>query len=109
MLISSTIASGTVAGLAAYFLGLSSLEPILENEDPATRVKNLKEYIETTMSFSKGEDDKTRSLWNGANPEQCPHADPPPGTGDGDEVPCGETSSNDGHNVVAIPGCFLTT
>jgi hypothetical protein len=99
-------ASGTVAGLAAYFLALSSLEAVLKDNDPVARVRNLKEWVETGSSFSRGNDDKIKSLWNTTDPRQCPHADPPPGTGDGDEVPCGETSSKQGDTVVAIPKCL---
>lgn len=51
-------ASGTVAGLAAYFLGLSSLEAVLKDNDPVARVRNLKEWVETGSSFSRGNDDK---------------------------------------------------
>jgi len=101
-------AAGTVSGLGAYFLGLSSLSQILIKDDPVERVKELKLHLEVGSSYSRGKDDKVKSLCNDADPRTCP-PDVPNGFRDGDEVGCKDTSENSMNTVVAIPNCFITT
>ena len=104
------IAAATISGLAAYFLGLSSLSDLLINDDPVQRVKNLKDELEVGSAVRRGESESdVYAVWNYQNPETCPPGTPPPGFQDGDEVPCADTSTSSGNIVVAIPNCFITT
>ena len=104
-LTSAMIAAATISGLAAYFLGLSSLSHIID-DDPTQRVRNLKDELEVGSAVARG---NVGSLWNLADPRTCPPGPPPPGFQDGDEVPCADTSTSSGNTVVAIPNCFITT
>ena len=108
MLTSAILAAGTISGLGAYFLGLSSLSNVLITDDPVQRVRNLKNELEIGSTIPRGTNDNVKSLYNFADPRTCP-PDPPAGSQDGDEVPCGDTSSTSGNTVVAIPNCFITT
>ncbi|KAL9600659.1 MAG: hypothetical protein Q9179_003142 [Wetmoreana sp. 5 TL-2023] len=101
-----TMASGTAAGFGAYFLGLSSLQDLLLDDDPVQRVKNLKDLLEIGSSLRRG--DGLRSLYNEKDPRACP-PDVPDGFHDGDEVPCRDTSSASGNTVLAIPNYYITT
>ncbi len=101
-----TLASGTIAGLGAYFLGLSSLANSLHDDDPKKRVKKLKDKLQTGSCIHRTP--KICSLHNLANSGTCP-PDIPPGFRDGDEVDCKDTSSTSANTVVAIPGCFIAT
>ena len=110
ILTSGILAAGTISGLGTYFLGLSSLSRNLANDNPVERVKNLKLQLGLGSSVARGKDPAVLSLWNLADPKTCP----PPGTlppdfQDGDEVPCGETSTVSGNTVIAIPNCYITT
>ncbi|KAL8728989.1 MAG: hypothetical protein Q9181_005158 [Wetmoreana brouardii] len=106
MLTAVTIASGTVAGLGAYFLGLSSLQDLLLDDDPMQRVENLKDLLEIGSSLRRG--DGLRSLYNEKDPRACP-PDVPNGFQDGDEVSCRDTGSASGNTVLAIRNCYITT
>lgn len=103
------IAAATVSGLAAYFLGLSSLSDLIITDDPVERIKNLKDLLEVGSAVRRGKDQEFYSVWNTQNPETCPPGTPPPGFQDGDEVPCADTSTSSGNTVVAIPNCFIAT
>ena len=103
------LAAGTISGLGTYFLGLSSLAEDLANDDPVQRVINLKQQLSPGSSLQKGDDPSIESLWNLADPQTCPPGTPPPGFEDGDEVPCGDTSTNSGNTVIAIPDCYIMT
>jgi len=106
MLTSSILAGATISGLGTYFLGLTSLSGNLANSDPRRRVANLKLQLGLGSSVNRG---NVRSLWNLADPATCPPGTPPPGFQDGDEVPCGNTGTRTGNNVVAIPSCYIVT
>ncbi|KAL8688071.1 MAG: hypothetical protein Q9218_005923 [Villophora microphyllina] len=99
-------AASTVAGLAAYYLGLSSFSDVIRDDDPVQRVRKLKNVLELGTSVKRT--DNVRSLYNLADPRTCP-PDVPSGFQDGDEVPCRDTSSTSGNTVLAIPNCFITT
>lgn len=103
-----TLASGTIAGLGTYFLGLSSLSSVLQDNDPTKRVQNLKEQLQSGGCISRTNDPSICALYNLADPRTCP-PDVPDGFQDGDEVDCKDTSSSSANTVVAIPGCFITT
>lgn len=105
----ATIAAATVSGLAAYFLGLSSLSDLLITDDPVERVKNLKDFLEVGSAVLRGKEEKYYSVWNDQDPETCLPGTPPPGFQNGDEVPCADASTSSGNTVVAIPNCFITT
>ena len=79
------IASGTIAGLGAYFLGLSSLHDSLHDDDPTERVKKLKNELEIGSCIDRT--DNICALHNLADPGKCP-PDPPLDFQDGDEVGC---------------------
>ena len=108
LLTSRNLASGTIAGLGTYFLGLSSLSNNLADNDPVQRVVKLKNQLQTGSCLQRVSDKSICSLYNLADPRTCP-PDPPAGFQDGDEVPCKDTSSTSGNTVLAIDGCFLTT
>ena len=103
------IAAATVSGLAAYFLGLSSLSDLLIADDPVERVKNLKDMLEVGSAVRRGKDNEYYSVWNDQDPETRPPGTPPPGFQNGDEVPCADARTSSGNTVVAIPNCFITT
>ena len=103
------VAAGTISGLGTYFLGLSSLSGNLADDDPVQRVIRLKQQLGLGSSLARGNDRAVRSLWNLADPRTCPPGTIPPGFTDGDEVPCGDTSTNFGNTIIAIPGCYITT
>ena len=103
------IAAATVSGLAAYFLGLSSLSDLLITDDPVERVKNLKDFLEVGSAVRRGKDDLYDSVWNDQDPETCLPGTPPPGFQNGDGVPCADATTSSGNTVVAIPNCFITT
>lgn len=110
MLIFEMLAAGTISGLGTYFLGLSSLQGNLANDDPVQRVIRLKQQLGLGSSLVRGTKDRTvRSLWNLADPLTCPPDTPPPGFQDGDEVPCKDTSTNSANTVIAIPNCYIMT
>ena len=109
ILISGMLAAGTISGLGTYFLGLSSLSGNLANDDPVQRVIRLKQQLGLGSSLARGNDPNVRSLWNLADPETCPPGTPPPGFQDGDEVPCGDTSTKSGNTVIAISNCYIMT
>ena len=102
-------AAGTISGLGTYFLGLSSLSGDLANDDPIQRVIRLKQQLELDSSLNRGEDPDVRSLWNLADPKTLPPGTSPPDFQDGDEVPCGDTSTKSGNTVIAIPNCYVMT
>ena len=100
------LAAGTVSGLGAYFLGLSSLSSNLANDDPIQRVIRLKQQLGVLSSLERG---NVISLYNLADPDTCPPDIPPPDFQNGDEVPCKDTSTHQGNTVVAIPNCYIMT
>lgn len=79
------LASGTVAGLGTYLLGLSSLSNSLLDDDPVQRVRNLKDELETVSCISRVDD--FCGLNNLIDPEKC-LPDVPDDFQDGDEVEC---------------------
>ena len=107
ILTSAMIAGATISGLAAYFLGLSSLSDVIITDDPVQRVKNLKDQLEVGSAVARAP--SIDSVWNLANPRTCPPGTPPPGFQDGDEVPCADPSTRSRNTVVGIPNCFITT
>lgn len=92
LLTSVTLASGTIAGLGAYFLGLSSLSSSLHDDDSTKRVQKLKEELQTGSCIPRTDDNKICALYNLADPRTCP-PDVPPDFKDGDEIGCKDTSS----------------
>ncbi|KAL8908065.1 MAG: hypothetical protein Q9207_001044 [Kuettlingeria erythrocarpa] len=80
-------ASGTIAGLGTYFLGLSSLSDSLKNDDPTKRVQKFKEELQTGSCIPRTDDTNICGLKNLADPRKCP-PDVPSGSKDGDEVGC---------------------
>lgn len=96
-------AAATVAGLAAYFLGLSSLHEELSSDTGVQRVRKLKAFI-TQNCYSRG-DGLPMVIWNLMDPLECGVIR----RDNGVEEPCdsGVTKTHD--TVVEIPGCFITT
>ena len=106
VLTSGNLAAATISGLGIYFLGLSSLSGNFASDNPVQRVANLKRQLESGSAIPRG---NVPSLYNLADPRTCPPGLLPPGFQDGDEVPCGGTSTVSGNTVVAIPNCYITT
>lgn len=100
------IAAAAVSGLGAYFLGHSSVTGT-RDDDPVKRVTNLKRQLEFALAWAR--DGVHNALWNFADADDCPPGTLPPGFSDGDEVPCGDTSSNTANTVIAIDGCYIAT
>lgn len=86
------LASGTIAGLGAYFLGLSSLYDSLHDDDPTKRVRKLKDELESGSCIERI--DGICALHNLADPRKCP-PDPPLDFQDGDEVGCKSEDSEE--------------
>ncbi|KAL8748474.1 MAG: hypothetical protein Q9184_007279, partial [Pyrenodesmia sp. 2 TL-2023] len=68
-------ASGTIAGLGAYFLGLSSLTDSLHDDDPTKRVQKLKEELQVGSCIKRA--NGFCALHNLADPRKCPPDVPP--------------------------------
>ena len=96
------LASATIAGLGTYFLGLSSIRDIIGNDDPIQRVVNFKRFL-ISASIDRGSDRNIKSLYNLANPEDCPPGTEPPGFEDGDEVPCSDAGQPAVHTTPPPP------
>ena len=95
-------AAASVSGLAAYFLGLSSLHDQLKHDSGLQRVRNLRKHI-IDAAFPRG-DYKHDSLWNGVDPRDCNVGK----RADGVEVPCDSGTTKTKDIVVQMPGCFIT-
>ncbi|KAL8853327.1 MAG: hypothetical protein Q9221_001803 [Calogaya cf. arnoldii] len=80
-------ASGTIAGVGTYFLGLSSLSDSLKDDDPNKRVQKQKEELQAGSCIPRTDDTSICGLNNLADPKKCP-PDVPNGFKDSDEVGC---------------------
>ncbi|KAL8966125.1 MAG: hypothetical protein Q9183_003513, partial [Haloplaca sp. 2 TL-2023] len=79
------LASPTVAGLGAYFLGLSSLSDSLHDDDPVKRIQKLKAKLQAGSCITRSPN--ICALHNLADPRQCPPYIPF-GFQKGNEVEC---------------------
>ncbi|KAL8871482.1 MAG: hypothetical protein Q9174_002693 [Haloplaca sp. 1 TL-2023] len=111
----TSYAAPAVAGLGAYFLGLSSQSEALRDDDPFQRVSKLKKMLEISTPIERVPG--IGSLYNLKDPRACPPdvplPEPPPGLNPsslgGEEVGCRDTGTSTSNTVVAIPSCFITT
>ena len=88
------VVTATVSGLAAYFLGLSSLSDVITTNYPVKRVKNLKDLLEVGSAVRRVEAEEFYLVWNCQDPETCLPGTALPGFQDGDEVPCADASTS---------------
>lgn len=96
-----SLASGTIAGLGAYFLGLSSLADSLHDDDPTKRVRKLKEELQVGSCIKRV--NGFCALHNLVDPRKCP-PDVPPDFRDGDEVGCkAEETATPTEDICIVP------
>ncbi|KAL8891539.1 MAG: hypothetical protein Q9192_005730 [Flavoplaca navasiana] len=101
-------AAAQVSGLGAYFLGLSSLEKTLHDDDGRQRVIKLKNQI-VISAWARNNDQKDiKAIWNTEDPGTCR---PPPKSSDSSVgQPCQVSSTTATGNDLTIMGdCYITT
>ncbi|KAL8957589.1 MAG: hypothetical protein Q9183_006017 [Haloplaca sp. 2 TL-2023] len=111
----TSYAAPAVAGLGAYFLGLSSRSQALADDDPFERVRKLRHMLEISTPIERVRG--TGSLYNLNDPRACPPdvplPDVPPNlnptSAGGEEVGCRDASTTTSNTVVAVPSCSITT
>ncbi|KAL8924380.1 MAG: hypothetical protein Q9172_002727 [Xanthocarpia lactea] len=103
----TSFAAAQVSGMAAYFLGLSSLRDYLHDDDGETRVQKLKEHI-ISASWDRAVDaGPLKAIYNNEDPRTCRAI---PQTDD-DEVgePCQVSSTTTGNDMTVMGDCYITT
>ncbi|KAI4278331.1 MAG: hypothetical protein LQ337_001100 [Flavoplaca oasis] len=104
----TSLAAAQVSGLGAYFLGLSSLEKTLQDDDGRQRVIKLKNQIVTTAWARNNDQLDIKAIWNTEDPGTCR---PPPKSSDSSVgQPCQVSSTTATGNDLTIMGdCYITT
>lgn len=101
-------AAAQVSGMAAYFLGLSSLSDYLHDDDGRARVVKLKDFIIRAAWDRTDPDGLLKAIYNHEDPRTCPANQ----KRDGDEVgePCrsSPTTSAVGNDITAMVDCYVT-
>ncbi|KAI4219561.1 MAG: hypothetical protein L6R40_008718 [Gallowayella cf. fulva] len=103
-----SMAAAQVSGMAAYFLGLSSLSDYLHDDDGRARVVKLKDFIIRAAWDRTDPDGLLKAIYNHEDPRTCPANQ----KRDGDEVgePCrsSPTTSAVGNDITAmVPTCLM--